>query len=121
MADAHVDGPCRLYLTYRSEYLVLRDLCVGVRDRATGAWVPLHAASCAHLIGPLAEGAHDPCGAPSAKVGERLSLYAAARRVTTGPVIAVERVGPELLREADRRWRELFGPRDRRHSMITLG
>ena len=43
--DASQFAACKLYLTYRSEYLVLRDLCVGVRDRATGTWVPLHAAS----------------------------------------------------------------------------
>ena len=56
-----------------------------------------------------------------AKVGERLSLYASSRRVTTGPVIAIERATPALVEEADRRWQELFGRPDPRHSILTLG
>ena len=112
--------PCKLYLTYRSEYLVLRDLCVGVRDRATGAWIPLHAASCAHLVGPTADALQNPRQATPPKLGEHLSLYAPSRRVTSGPIVAIERASPELIEEADRRWQALFTRCDPRHSVITL-
>ncbi|MDD9938754.1 MAG: hypothetical protein OXT09_34410 [Myxococcales bacterium] len=112
--------PCKLYVTYRSEYLVLRDLCVGVRDRATGAWIPLHAASCAHLLGPTLDPVDHPCGAKPPRVGEHLSLYAAARRVVTGPIVAIERASPAMIEEADRRWQALFSRSDARHSMLVL-
>lgn len=114
---------CKLYLTYRSEYLVLRDLCVGVRDRASGVWVPLHAATCAHLLGPLS--AREPGGpaVPTAtlpRVGERMTLYATARRIVSGPVVAIEPAPAALVAEADRRWQALFEARDPRHSSIVL-
>jgi len=114
-----VSAPCKLYLTHRSEYLVLRDLCVAVRDRGTGAWQPLHVAACSHVLGPL--GASDsPLPAVPARLGERLCLYAAAKRIMTGPIVAVEPATGPLLREADRHWRALFEPEDPRHTVITL-
>ncbi len=115
-------GNPKLYLTYRSEYLVLQDLCVGVRDRRTGGWLPLHAAACAHLLGPLRALGTDPvAAAQQARMGERLCLFAASRRVLTGPIVAVERPSPELMREAERQWQALFAPADPRHSVIALG
>lgn len=125
-------APCSLYLTYRSEYLVLRDLCVGVRDRGTGTWIPLHAATCAHVLGPhgLASPDHDGGRAVSpitrVRLGERLELYAAARRVVTGPIIAIERASESVMNEADRQWQAVFGAatgdyaQNRRDSIITL-
>jgi hypothetical protein len=127
-----VTASCSLYLTYRSEYLVLRDLCVGVRDRGSGTWIPLHAAVCAHVLGPhgLAD-QEEPNGRNIApitrvRVGERLELYASARRVVTGPIIAVERASESVLNEADRQWQAVFGAATgdyavaRRDSIITL-
>jgi hypothetical protein len=111
---------CNLYLTYRTEYLVLRDLCVGVRDRATGAWVPLHAAACAHLLGP-ANSVEDPPLIPSpVRIGEQMCLRPALQRIVTGPVVAIEKPNPRLMREAERRWQELFQPSDPRHSVVLL-
>jgi hypothetical protein len=115
-----VTAPCKLYLTYRSEYLVLRDLCVGVRDRGSGAWLPLHAGACAHLLGPVRSLEAKPLPAVPVRVGERLCLYAVARRIVTGPIVAVESATPDLLREADRNWQALFQPEDPRHTSITL-
>jgi hypothetical protein len=112
---------CKLFLTYRSEYLVLGDLCVGVRDRATGHWVALHAGTCAHLLGPTLEANGPPTRQLAApRVGERLSLFAQARQVVSGPVVAIERPSEELLREADRRWQQVFRPRDPRDSVLSL-
>jgi hypothetical protein len=115
-----VTAPCKLYLTYRSEYLVLRDLCVAVRDRGTGAWLPLHAAACSQLLGPVRGGDARPLPAAPARIGERLCLYAVARRIVTGPVVAVEPATGALLQEADRQWQALFQPADPRHSVILL-
>jgi hypothetical protein len=130
-----VTPPCSLYLTYRSEYLVLRDLCVGVRDRGSGTWIPLHAATCAHVLGPhgfagqedVERGMVSPI--TRVRLGERLELYASARRIVTGPIVAIERASESLLNEADRQWQAVFGaapyeqhgqPSGRRDSIITL-
>ena len=113
-------APCKLYLTYRSEYLVLRDLCVGVRDRASGVWLPLHAAACSHLLGPVRAAEAKPLPAAPARIGERLCLYAVARRIVTGPVVAVEPATGPLLHEADRQWQALFQPDDPHHTAIML-
>lgn len=125
-------APCSLYLTYRSEYLVLSDLCVGVRDRGSGTWIPLHAATCAHVLGPhglvgqeqVERGGVAPV--MRARLGERLELYASARRIVTGPIIAIERASESVLNEADRQWQQVFGATThdyattRRDSIITL-
>lgn len=125
-------APCSLYLTYRSEYLVLRDLCVGVRDRGSGTWIPLHAAVCAHVLGPQGLAGQEPGDGRSVlpitrvRVGERLELYASARRVVTGPIVAVERASQSVMNEADRQWQAVFGAATgdyavtRRDSIITL-
>jgi hypothetical protein len=114
-----MSGACKLYLTYRSEYLVLRDLCVGVRDRGSGAFWPLHSAACAHVLGPLrSEDALLP--AAPLKVGERLCLYATARRIITGPIVAIEQASPKLICEADKQWQALFQGRSKNDSVITL-
>lgn len=124
-------APCSLYLTYRSEYLVLRDLCVGVRDRGSGTWIPLHAATCAHVLGPHGFGGEEDVARgvlpiTRVRVGERLELYASARRIVTGPIIAVERASQSVLHEADRQWQAVFGAAtgdyapSGRDSIITL-
>jgi hypothetical protein len=111
---------CKLYLTYRSEYLVLRDLCVGVRDRRTRVFVPLHAALCAHVLGPVDSREQSPLVASPVRVGEQLCLRAPPRRVITGPVVAIERPSSELMDQAERNWRASFEPSDPRHSGIVL-
>ena len=98
---------CKLYLTYRSEYLVLRDLCVGGRDRASSAWLPLHSAACSHLLGPVAALEGSPLVAAGPRVGERLCLLTQARRVVTGPIVAIEDATPRLLQDAERQWQSL--------------
>jgi hypothetical protein len=112
---------CKLYLTYRSEYLVLSDLCVGVRNRESGAWQPLHAAASAHLLGPVDSLSQTPLIQSSVRVGEQLCFLPSVRRVVTGPVVAIEEPSPALLREAEERWQELFVPTDTRHSVLLLG
>jgi len=114
-----VKSPCKLYLTYRSEYLVLQDLCVGVRDRMSGAWLPLHSAVSAQVLGPLADSEVTPLPTTRVRIGERLCLYAVARKVLTGEILAIEEPSSSLLDEADRHWRALFDAGDPRHSAIV--
>jgi hypothetical protein len=115
-----VKSPCKLYLTYRSEYLVLQDLCVGVRDRSSGAWLPMHSAVSAQLLGPLSNTEHSALPATRVRVGERLCLYAVARQIATGQIVAIEEPSASLLDDADRHWRALFTPTDPHHSSIRL-
>jgi hypothetical protein len=110
----------KLYLTYRSEYLVLQDLCVGVRDRRTSGWLAMHAATCSHVLGPVDAATKTPLVAGSARVGEHLCLYSAARRIVTGPIVAIEQPSRRLLRDAERQWQELFQPSDPRHSGVWM-
>jgi hypothetical protein len=111
---------CKLYLTYRSEYLVLRDLCVGVRDRRSSVWLPMHVAACSHVLGPVDSVERSPLIPSKVRVGEQLCLRAPARRVVTGPVVAIEEPSAKLMEEAERRWQEMFQPSDRTHSLIVL-
>lgn len=113
-------GDVRLYLTYRTEYLMLRELCVGVRDRRTSEWLPLHAAACSELLGAVRsrDGALLPGIAP--RPGERLSLRVPLRQLVTGPVVAVEHVSPSMLEHAEQVWRELFQPDDANRTRLVL-
>jgi hypothetical protein len=112
---------CKLYLTYRTEYLLMRDLCVGVRDRRSSTWLPQHSAACAHLLGPVGDPQANPLVAVDVRIGERLCLHASARRLVTGPVVAIEEPSPSLLLEAERQWQALFRAADPRHSVLDLG
>jgi hypothetical protein len=111
---------CKLYLTYRSEYLMLQDLCVGVRDRRTSAWLPMHVAACSHLLGPVDSIETSPLVPSKVRVGEQLCLRSSARRIVTGPIVAIEEPSAKLMAQAERQWRELFQPEDRRTSLIVL-
>ena len=111
---------CKLYLTYRSEYLVLRDLCVGVRDRRTSMWLPMHVAACSQVLGPVDSLETVPAIPSEVRIGEQLCLRASARRIVTGHVVAIEEPTRSQLQQAERRWQELFQPRDARHSGIVL-
>lgn len=111
---------CKLYLTYRSEYLVLRDLCVAVRDRRTSVWLPMHVAACSQVLGPVDSLESVPPIPSEVRIGEQLCLRASARRIVTGPVVAIEEPTRSQIEQAERRWQELFRPRDARHSGIVL-
>jgi hypothetical protein len=110
----------KLYLTYRSEYLVLGDLCVGVRDRRTSHWLPLHAAACSHVLGPVDSLDASPLLAVKVRVGEHLCLRSSTRRIVTGPIVAIEEPSASIMRDAERHWKELFQPSDLRQSSLSL-
>jgi hypothetical protein len=114
---------CKLYLTYRSEYLVLRDLCVGVRDRPSGNWMPMHAAACSTVLGPANALDADPAIPSPVRVGEQMCLRPSIERIVTGPIIAIEEPPARIVREAERQWQELFQPSDPRlcFAVLTAG
>src|SRR5262245_55612986 len=112
---------CRLYLTYRSEYLVLGDLCVGVRDRRSSQWLPAHAGACSKVLGMLAsrDGEHW-LPTTRARIGEHLCLEVSPRRLVTSPIVAVEVPSRSLVQRAEEQWHDLFAPRSPHATKIVL-
>ena len=83
----------RVFVTRNSEYHVRRNVCVGVRDRRSGAWLGTHLALRSTVSGGLKF--HDS-GSISAtdgmpKIGESLFFVASGRDLITSPVISIER------------------------------
>lgn len=83
----------RVYVTRNTEYHVRRDVCVAVRDRRSGHWVPAHLALQGRIRGGLnyfEQGGYTANdGDPS--VGESLFLTTDGRDLVTSPVVAIER------------------------------
>jgi hypothetical protein len=71
------------------------------------------------VLGPV-DRSTTPLVASPVRVGEQLCLRSSARRIVTGPILAIEDPSPKLLEEAEHQWRELFQPSDPRHSGIVL-
>lgn len=110
-----------LYLTYFSEYLVQGDVCLGVRDRRSGSWQPLHAASRAYVLGPQRTLHSSPLVADGARIGERLCLRTTACRIVTGPIVAIETPSPRVLREAGAQWQQMAEAAESRHTAVEAG
>jgi hypothetical protein len=112
---------CTLYLTRYSEYLVRGDLCVGVRDRRSGSWQPLHAATRAYVLGSqttLQSTPATPWLGGGARIGERLCLRTSACQIVTGPIIAVETPLHRSIEEAEQHWRAVSGAQG--PALVTL-
>lgn len=75
----------RVFFTRHTEYHLRDAECVGVRDRASGAWVAKHAALRLHALAiPESEDGRD-------WVGQRIQFWGRATDVVTSPVMAVGR------------------------------
>ncbi len=75
----------RVFLTKHTEYHLRDAECVGVRDRASGAWVLKHAALRLHALAvPEAEDGHD-------WVGQRIHFWGHDTDVLTSPILSVDR------------------------------
>lgn len=75
----------RVFFTRHTEYHLRDAECVGVRDRASGAWVVKHAALRLHALAiPASEDGRD-------WVGQRIQFWGRATDVVTSPVLAVGR------------------------------
>ncbi|HQP38358.1 MAG TPA: hypothetical protein PLI95_24405 [Polyangiaceae bacterium] len=82
-----------MYVTRNSEYHFRDGLCVAVRDRASGEWLPGHVALNRQLTGSLrfyANGSIRPSlGSP--RVGESLFFGTGGRDLVTSPLLEVDR------------------------------
>ena len=75
----------RVFFTKHTEYHLRDAECVGVRDRASGAWMIKHAALRLHALAiPESEDGRD-------WVGQRIQLWGRSTDVVTSPVVAVGR------------------------------
>jgi hypothetical protein len=83
----------RVYVTRNSEYHFRDGLCVAVRDRASGKWVPGHVALNRPVTGSLKffpnGGIRPSVGSP--QLGEALFFATGGRDVVTSPLLEVGR------------------------------
>jgi hypothetical protein len=91
----------RVFMTRNTEYHFRDQLCVAVRDRRTGEWLPGHLALRRPLFGSIRffmNGALMPSpGEP--KIGEALFFGDGGRDLITSPLEAVARPPKELVEE----------------------
>jgi len=91
----------RVYMTRNTEYHFRDGLCVAVRNRRTGEWLPGHLALRRQLFGGLRffmNGALQPNpGEP--QVGEALFFGEGGRDLITSPLQSVERPTREMVAE----------------------
>ena len=91
----------RVFLTRNTEYHFRDSVCVAVRCRRSGEWLPGHLALRRELFGSIRffmNGALLPNpGEP--KVGEALFFASGGRDLITSPLVSVERPAKELVRD----------------------
>jgi hypothetical protein len=91
----------RVYMTRNTEYHIRDGLCVAVRNRRTGEWLPGHLALRRQLFGGLRffmNGALQPNpGEP--QVGEALFFGEGGRDLITSPLQSVERPTRETVED----------------------
>ena len=91
----------RVFMTRNTEYHFRDGVCVGVRDRRTGDWLPGHLALRRQLFGSIRffmNGSILPNpGEP--RVGEALFFAQGGRDLITSPLESVERPPKELVQE----------------------
>jgi hypothetical protein len=89
----------RMYMTRNTEYHFRDGVCVAVRDRRTGDWLPGHLALRRQLFGGLRfflnGGLLPNPGEPA--VGEALFFGEGGRDLVTSPLQSVERPSPEMV------------------------
>jgi hypothetical protein len=91
----------KVFVTRNSEYHVRAQVCVGVRDRETGAWLRSHFAVERPVIGAIK---FFESGALNAtprlpSVGESMYFEDRGRDLVTSAVVAVERPDPDIVTE----------------------
>ena len=96
-------GPDRrrhtMYVTRNTEYHLRDGVCIAVRDRRSGCWLPSHSALRRTLSGAVR---YDPSGlaapCPSVpKVGDALYFGAGGRELVTTSLFSVERPSRHLV------------------------
>jgi hypothetical protein len=95
------DGPDRrihkIFVTRNTEYHLRRDVCVGVRDRRTGAWVPGHDALHRTVAGSLTFLPNGGYSGDAAFPGVGEALCFQGTGLVTGAVVAVERPARDVV------------------------
>ncbi len=94
----------KVFVTRHTEYHFRESLCVAVRDRATGQWLPGHVALNRPLSGSLKfapNGGIRPSLGPPV-VGESLFFGTAGRDLVTSPLVAIERPAKALVEQYPR-------------------
>lgn len=89
----------RMFVTRNTEYHFRDGVCVAVRDRRTGTWLPSHLALHRHLSGRVRfqpNGVAIPDGGPP-EVGEALYFGDDGRELVTSLLTAVERPAKALV------------------------
>jgi len=91
----------RVFLTRNTEYHFRDGICVGVRDRRMGEWLPGHLALRRRLSGSIQlfiNGSLAPHpGEP--RIGEALFFVSGGRDLITSPLEAIERPPRELVEQ----------------------
>lgn len=91
----------KVFMTRNTEYHFRDSLCVAVRDRRTGEWLPGHLALRRQLFGSIRffmNGSLLPSpGDP--KIGEALFFGEGGRDLITSPLEAIERPAKELVQD----------------------
>ena len=96
------DGPDRrrnkLFVTLNTEYHVHGDVCVGVRDRRSGAWLSGHRVLGGRLLGGFSvNNAGTLVPEPLPREGNRLVFYRDRRDVITSAVEQIARPPKDAL------------------------
>jgi hypothetical protein len=89
----------RMYVTRNTEYHLRGEICVAVRDRRTGRWLPSHLAIQRRLSGGVrihANGAAVPSGTEPT-VGDAIYFDGDERELVTSLLAAIERPSRELV------------------------
>jgi len=89
----------RMYVTRNTEYHLRGEICVAVRDRRTGRWLPSHLAIQRRLSGGVrihANGAAVPSGTEP-MVGDAIYFDADDRELVTSLLASIERPSRDLV------------------------
>jgi hypothetical protein len=91
----------KVFVTRNSEYHLRQQVCVGVRDRETGAWLRTHFAVERPVVGSIK---FFESGAMSAQpglphVGDSMYFEDMGRDLVTSSIVSVERPDPAIVAE----------------------
>lgn len=79
-----------VFVTFNKEYLVADCCCVGMRDRHSGRWQPVLPNRVLGSVPREERDAEFVSGVSPPRVGERLCIQVAGRRIVSTPILAVE-------------------------------
>ncbi len=87
----------KVYVTRNTEYYTRSDICIAVRDRSSGNWLPEHMAMTKSVCGSIKfdnGGVMANTGMP--RIGESLFFHGKDLDVITSTVVSVDRPGKTI-------------------------